>query len=112
MCASNAEPESPTESIQCLPLSANPATENSIPVRKHTHDPYRRITDLLQRLAPGKMRIGFFLGAGCPLFSASAGPIRHGQNCHTRNLGLSSAWPLSPNGGSLERIREWLRLNA
>jgi hypothetical protein len=31
------------------------------------HDPYRRTTDLLQRLAPGKMRIGFFLGAGCPL---------------------------------------------
>lgn len=32
-----------------------------------THDPYRRATDLLQRLAPGKMRIGFFVGAGCPL---------------------------------------------
>ncbi len=31
------------------------------------HSPYRRATDLLQRLAPGKMRIGFFLGAGCPL---------------------------------------------
>ena len=31
------------------------------------HSPYRRVTDLLQRLAPGKMRIGFFLGAGCPL---------------------------------------------
>jgi hypothetical protein len=31
------------------------------------HCPYRRVTDLLQRLAPGKMRIGFFLGAGCPL---------------------------------------------
>lgn len=31
------------------------------------HDPYRRTTDLLQRLAPGKMRIGFFIGAGCPL---------------------------------------------
>ena len=32
-----------------------------------THCPYHRTTDLLQRLAPGKMRIGFFLGAGCPL---------------------------------------------
>jgi hypothetical protein len=32
-----------------------------------THSPYRRATDLLQRLAPGKMRIGFLLGAGCPL---------------------------------------------
>jgi hypothetical protein len=34
---------------------------------KLEHDPYRRATDLLQRLAPGKMRIGFFLGAGCSL---------------------------------------------
>jgi hypothetical protein len=32
-----------------------------------THCPYRRVTDLLQRLAPGKMRVGFFLGAGCSL---------------------------------------------
>jgi len=31
------------------------------------HCPYRRATDLLQRLAPGKMRIGFLIGAGCPL---------------------------------------------
>jgi len=31
------------------------------------HCPYRRATDLLQRLAPGKMRIGFFIGAGCSL---------------------------------------------
>ena len=31
------------------------------------HSPYRRTTDLLQRLAPNKMRIGFFIGAGCPL---------------------------------------------
>lgn len=31
-----------------------------------THCPYRRATDLLQRLAPGKMRVGFILGAGCP----------------------------------------------
>ena len=30
-----------------------------------THCPYRRATDLLQRLAPNKMRIGFFIGAGC-----------------------------------------------
>ena len=32
-----------------------------------THCPYRRTTDLLQRLAPNKMRIGFFIGAGCSL---------------------------------------------
>ena len=31
------------------------------------HCPYRRATDLLQRLAPNKMRIGFFIGAGCSL---------------------------------------------
>ncbi len=31
------------------------------------HCPYRRTTDLLQRLAPNKMRIGFFIGAGCSL---------------------------------------------
>jgi hypothetical protein len=31
------------------------------------HCPYRRTTDLLQRLAPGKMRVGFFIGAGCSL---------------------------------------------
>jgi hypothetical protein len=31
------------------------------------HCPYHRATDLLQRLAPGKMRVGFFIGAGCPL---------------------------------------------
>jgi hypothetical protein len=32
-----------------------------------SHCPYRRTTDLLQRLAPGKMRVGFFIGAGCSL---------------------------------------------
>ena len=31
------------------------------------HCPYRRATDLLQRLAPNKMRVGFFIGAGCSL---------------------------------------------
>lgn len=31
------------------------------------HCPYRRTTDLLQRLAPSKMRIGLFIGAGCSL---------------------------------------------
>lgn len=37
------------------------------PVTSPTHCPYRRATDLLQRLAPGKMRVGFIIGAGCPL---------------------------------------------
>jgi SIR2-like domain len=31
------------------------------------HCPYRRTTDLLQCLAPNKMRVGFFIGAGCSL---------------------------------------------
>ena len=37
------------------------------------HSPYRRVTDLLQRLAPNKMRIGFFIGAGCSLSIRSDG---------------------------------------
>lgn len=44
-------------------MASPPASATVEPV----HSPYRRATDLLQRLAPGKMRIGFFLGAGCPL---------------------------------------------
>lgn len=31
-----------------------------------SHCPFHRTVDLLQRLAPGKMRVGFLLGAGCP----------------------------------------------
>ncbi len=31
------------------------------------HCPYRRTVDLLQRLAPNKMRVAFFIGAGCSL---------------------------------------------
>jgi len=47
-----------------LPTDASSSTSTST---QPVHCPYRRATDLLQRLAPGKMRIGFFLGAGCPL---------------------------------------------
>ena len=43
--------------------SASNSTMPTAPV----HCPYRRTTDLLQRLAPNKMRIGFFIGAGCSL---------------------------------------------
>ena len=42
------------------------ASQASMPTGP-VHCPYRRVTDLLQRLAPGKMRIGFFIGSGCPL---------------------------------------------
>lgn len=44
-------------------MASPPASLPKEPV----HCPYRRATDLLQRLAPGKMRIGLFMGAGCPL---------------------------------------------
>lgn len=46
-----------------LPAGAAAPTTAPGPV----HDPYRRVMDLLQRLSPGRMRIGFFVGAGCPL---------------------------------------------
>ena len=51
------------------PAAAKPETSNSAaPVSNGpVHCPYRRTTDLLQRLSPGKMRIGFLVGAGCPL---------------------------------------------
>lgn len=50
-----------------------PAADAAIPTLDPTeptglvHSPYRRVTDLLQRLAPSKMRIGFLIGAGCAL---------------------------------------------
>lgn len=43
-------------------LSSNPPASPAL-----VHCPYRRTTDLLQRLAPNKMRVGFFIGAGCSL---------------------------------------------
>ena len=45
---------------------ANPV-QSPPPTTGQVHCPYRRTTDLLQRLAPNKMRIGFFIGAGCSL---------------------------------------------
>lgn len=50
-----------------MPAQASVAPSLSPAQALMTHCPYRRATDLLQRLAPGKMRVGFFLGAGCPL---------------------------------------------
>ena len=46
---------------------ATTAASNSTMPNVPAHCPYRRTTDLLQRLAPNKMRIGFFIGAGCSL---------------------------------------------
>lgn len=48
------------------PTTGNPMPSPSI-ASGSVHCPYRRAIDLLQRLAPGKMRIGFFIGAGCSL---------------------------------------------
>lgn len=56
-----------TISTAGTPPVVSPATPASPAPTNPVHDPYRRAMDLLQRLAPGKMRIGFFLGAGCPL---------------------------------------------
>jgi hypothetical protein len=53
--------------------AAQPTTDAAIAVpiaptpTGPVHCPYRRTTDLLQRLAPNKMRVGFFIGAGCSL---------------------------------------------
>ena len=43
------------------------STPNPTAPSARVHCPYRRTNDLLQRLAPNKMRIGFFIGAGCSL---------------------------------------------
>ena len=55
-------------------LTAGPATSTPEPTvsTAQGHCPYRRTTDLLQRLAPNKMRIGFFIGAGCSLSISGA----------------------------------------
>ena len=52
------------------PSAGTPTPAPAPPIAAATgpaHCPYRRATDLLQRLAPSKMRIGFFIGAGCSL---------------------------------------------
>jgi SIR2-like domain len=49
------------------PVSPTASTSPDLMEMGPVHCPYRRATDLLQRLAPGKMRVGFFIGGGCPL---------------------------------------------
>jgi SIR2-like domain len=56
-----AEPDSPSSVVSA---EAGPS---ALLASEPVHGPYRRTTDLLQRLSPGKMRIGFLIGAGCPL---------------------------------------------
>ncbi len=53
------------DQIEGLAKEVSPVTPP--PINNPSHDPYRRTTDLLQRLAPSKMRISFLIGAGCPL---------------------------------------------
>lgn len=56
------------------------------------HCPYRRATDLLQRLAPNKMRIAFFIGAGCSL-----------------SIRDSDGNPLIPDiAGLTNQVKKWL----
>ena len=60
-----------TEAAQPMEEATQPAIEvvtstpNPTAPSVQVHCPYRRTTDLLQRLSPNKMRIGFFIGAGC-----------------------------------------------
>jgi len=57
----------PLESEKPMPDPVPAGSEEKAQIPIATHDPYRRAVDLLQRLAPGRMRVAFFLGAGCPL---------------------------------------------
>ncbi len=85
--ASPAKPEAPV-SNSAAPIANEPV-----------HSPHRRTTDLLQRLSPGKMRIGFFIGAGCPL----AIRVPNGE----------TTAPLIPDiAGLTIRVREYLDANA
>ena len=62
-----ANTESKLPSASAMPMRSAPAASAVSNPSGPVHCPYRRVTDLLQRLAPGKMRIGFFIGGGCPL---------------------------------------------
>jgi len=65
------------------------------------HCPYRRTTDLLQRLAPGKMRIGFIIGAGCPLSIQVPGVGGATRPLIPEILGLTQQVRASLNTGDL-----------
>ena len=62
-----AEPE--TANVTANQAETGESTTAAIPPAEtaSTHCPHRRTTDLLQRLAPNKMRVGFLIGAGCSL---------------------------------------------
>jgi hypothetical protein len=64
----NKKTQTDSTSITAVASIKNSPSKEFVPDNPSSvHCPYRRATDLLQRLAPGKMRIGFFIGAGCPL---------------------------------------------
>jgi len=87
--------------ISAAPPPAEAPAQASAPqvASQPAHCPYRRTIDLLQRLAPGKMRIGFLIGAGCPL------AIRVPDGNETR--------PLIPEiAGLTNQVKEALNGNA
>ena len=63
--ATVAEAAQPVAEAAQPAIGAATSTPNPTAPIVQVHCPYRRTTDLLQRLAPNKMRIGFFIGAGC-----------------------------------------------
>ena len=63
--ATVAEAAQPVAEAAQPAIGAATSTPNPTVPIVQVHCPYRRTTDLLQRLAPNKMRIGFFIGAGC-----------------------------------------------
>lgn len=59
--AASAAAAPPPTTDGATPAPTLPAPSSAV------HCPYRRTVDLLQRLAPNKMRVAFFIGAGCSL---------------------------------------------
>lgn len=65
---STEKPSTKTEKILKLPNNkVEPATKSTRKGNSEYHCPYRQSTILQQALAPNKMRVAFFLGAGCPV---------------------------------------------
>lgn len=84
------------------PQYVEPRTTTEVPQQKTqspTHCPYRQSALLLEAMAPNKMRIAFFLGAGCPV------SIRVGEG--------DASLPLIPDVlGLTKKVKEQLNANA
>jgi hypothetical protein len=59
------DPPSSPPSVSVPGVAMTAPAAGPPPMSTAVHSPYRRAIDLLQRLAPDKMRIAFFIGAGC-----------------------------------------------